>query len=109
MLTIQVRHVEGLEYFAIYNEFRNLYPDGNFIDKIDVYLEKNDYRRYVRPSPMFDSYCTDYIENAIAYVTLEIGSPVFTVYEWRTSADLITKVGALGKHQPNPSPTLVVI
>ena len=58
-----------------------------------------EYIRYVKPSPVLRKYCTDYIDNAIAFVTIEIGTPFFTVYEREISADFVTKIGALGIHE----------
>ena len=97
LYNFQVRHVDGLEYYALYYEFMN------FVSTVDEHRKKmdeliyfNEFIRYAKPSNVFKNYCKDYIENAIVFLSIDIGAPFFTVYERDISANFFTKIAALG-------------
>ena len=85
----------------MYNEFINIKTDDDHYSKMEDFLQDYNYMRYAKPSPALRQYCKDYVASAISYVTIEIGTPIFTVYQRDISADFVTKIGALGRHITN--------
>ena len=85
----------------MYYEFMSSETPEAHQTKLVDFIDNYEYVRYARPSPALSNYCQEYVDKAIVFVSIEIGSPIFAVFEQDIAADFITKVGALGGFSDN--------